>query len=150
MLQLKPASAIALEVRRVFAYPRARVFRAWTDPASLKAWFHPAAQLTTPLVEMDLRVGGRYRIMMQSPDQHQFIVSGVYQLIEPPAKLVFSWRWEHETSEPETLVTLNFIERSPHETELVLNHTGFSSQAECHSHQTGWQGTVEQLAVYLV
>ena len=79
-----------LEMRRLLPFARARVFHAWTQPAVLQQWFHPAAQLTTPIVEVDLRIGGHYRITMQNADQQTFTVRGVYQVIDPPAQLASS------------------------------------------------------------
>jgi uncharacterized protein YndB with AHSA1/START domain len=146
MSTAKPTTPLQLEVRRVVPFPRARVFHAWTDPAALRAWFHPGPQLSTPVAEVDLRVGGRYRIVMQTPET-QFVVSGVYREIQPPSRVVFTWRWEHDQNEPETLVTVELIEQSPSMTEVVLRHTGFARQEECDSHQVGWIGTLEQLAV---
>lgn len=135
-----------LETRRRLPFARDRVFQAWTQPAVLQQWFHPAAQISTPTVEVDLRVGGHYRITMQNADQQTFTVRGVYQVIDPPAHLAFTWRWEGESAEPETLVTLAFIEHSPQETEIVLTHRGFVKESERNSHEVGWQGTLQQLA----
>lgn len=138
-------AAYHLEMRRLLPFPRARVFQAWTQPAVLQQWFHPAAQIRTPIVETDLRVGGHYRITMQNAEQQTFTVRGVYQVIDPPARLAFTWRWEGEASEPETLVMIELIERSANETEIVLTHRGFAKESERASHEVGWQGTLQQL-----
>jgi uncharacterized protein YndB with AHSA1/START domain len=57
-----------LIVRQVFAADRERVFRAWSEPGEMRKWFSPVG-FTTPLVEADVRPGGRYRIGMQSERQ---------------------------------------------------------------------------------
>lgn len=79
-----------LQIKRTFAAPREKVFQAWTDPAALKRWFGPSDDFSTPVAEVDLRVGGRYRIHMKSPDGQPHTVHGVYREVTPPAKLVFT------------------------------------------------------------
>jgi uncharacterized protein YndB with AHSA1/START domain len=60
-----PASQTeTLRFRRRFEAPREAVFRAWTDPKELIAWWAPKGY-KTPFVEIDLRENGRYRIAMQ-------------------------------------------------------------------------------------
>jgi uncharacterized protein YndB with AHSA1/START domain len=59
--------AVTLRLRRTFAAPRQRVFQAWTTPQEMKRWTGPG-EYTTPLAEVDLRPGGRYRIHMRTPD----------------------------------------------------------------------------------
>jgi uncharacterized protein YndB with AHSA1/START domain len=70
------------------------VFHAWTDPEQLKKWFAVADGFTTPIADVDLRIGGRYRLGMQPPgNEPVLIVGGVYREIISPEKLVFTWRW---------------------------------------------------------
>jgi len=134
-----------LQLRRTFAAPRDRAFRAWTDPALLKQWWGPA-NCSAPLVEIDLRVGGRYRFGMQCDGGRIFYLSGVYRQIEPPEKLVFTWRWESPDMDAgETLVTVEFIERGP-ATEIALTHQGFPAQPITHQHHQGWTGSFDALA----
>ena len=61
-------SATALRLTRTYAAPPEKVYAAWTDPQALKRWFAPSDDFQTPEVEADVRVGGRYRIVMRSPD----------------------------------------------------------------------------------
>ena len=51
-----------VQIRRTFLAPRERVFTAWTDPEGLKKWFGHDDTCVIPFAEVDLRVGGRYRI----------------------------------------------------------------------------------------
>jgi len=50
--------ARALVLTRVFDAPPDAVFALWSDPAHVQAWWHPK-DFTTPVFEMDFRVGGR-------------------------------------------------------------------------------------------
>ncbi|MCH8957418.1 SRPBCC domain-containing protein [candidate division KSB1 bacterium] len=61
-------SETTLNLKRIFNAPREKVFRAWTDPNALKEWFHGMDDWTTPVHEIDLQVGGKYRLGMQPPD----------------------------------------------------------------------------------
>ena len=51
-----------LEIRHICAAPRERVYRAWTDAKELAKWFHPTPDHSTVVSELDLRVGGNYRV----------------------------------------------------------------------------------------
>lgn len=87
-------SDTTLRIKRTFAAPREKVWQAWTDPKALRRWFLPADDFSTSLVEVDLRLGGKYRIQMKSPDGEFHTVGGVYREILPPEKLVFTWAGE--------------------------------------------------------
>ena len=138
--------ATVLQLRRTIPAARPRVFRAWTDPAQLKKWFAVADGFTTPIADVDLRIGGRYRLGMKPPGNDPvLIVGGVYREIMTPEKLVFTWRWESaDEDEPETLVTVNFIERG-NVTEVVLHHELFASEALRDKHAEGWTGCMDHL-----
>ena len=56
-----------LVLTRLMDAPRDKLFRCWTDPELIKQWFAPKPY-TTPVAEMDLRVGGASNIVMQSPE----------------------------------------------------------------------------------
>jgi uncharacterized protein YndB with AHSA1/START domain len=139
-------STTRLKIRRIYRASRERVFRAWTDPEQLKKWFAVADGFTTPIADVDLQVGGKYRLGMQPPgDDGVLIVGGVYQQIVPPEKLVFTWRWESPNDdEPETLVTVKFYERE-HTTEVILKHEFFADARQRDKHDKGWLGCMDNL-----
>ena len=140
--------AASLELKYTFEAPRERVYRAWTDPAALRQWFRTAPDFTTTIAEVDLRVGGRFRIGMQSPGADAlYVATGVYRQIQPPEKLVFTWTWEG-SEEAETLVTVNFHSVGE-TTEVTLKHEGFESIEARDLHADGWQGCLSQLAAYV-
>jgi len=137
---------LRLQIRRRFAASRERVFRAWTDPEALKQWFAVAEGYTTPIAEVDLRVGGRYRLGMKPPDSDQIlIVGGEYREIRPPERLVFTWSWEGAPSnEPATLLTIEFREQGG-ATEVLLTHENFVDEAARDRHAGGWEGCLSGL-----
>lgn len=138
--------SVTLQLRRTFRAPRERVFRAWTSPEELKRWHAPPPS-TTPLVELDLRVGGKYRIHMRAPDGAEHHAVGVYREIDPPKKLVFTWSWEGGDMN-DTLVTVEFLDRGA-TTELVLTHELFPNDDVSAKHEAGWSAALDKLAQVL-
>jgi len=141
-----PNPAAVLEMRRPIRTSREKLFDAWTNPAQLKKWFAVAEGFTTPIAEVDLKVGGRYRLGMKAPgDNPLLIVGGVYREIVHPVRLVFTWQWESaDLNEPETLVTVEFHE---HEgvTDVRLKHELFRDVALRDKHGEGWAGCLNHL-----
>lgn len=142
----KAFTPTSLIIRRVFEASRQQVFAAWTTPDLLKQWFRPGEGFSVPLAEVDLRVGGRYRLGMLPPDEAEIIaVSGEYKEIQIPEKLVFTWAWESEAPETEeTLVTVEFFERGDR-TEVVLSHERFPHPGVRDQHVAGWEGCLTGL-----
>jgi uncharacterized protein YndB with AHSA1/START domain len=83
-----PAQHELVLTRLIDATPE-RLFRCWTEPALLKQWFAPRPY-TTPVAEVDLRVGGASRMVMQAPDGQELPCPGTYLEIVPNRKLVFT------------------------------------------------------------
>jgi uncharacterized protein YndB with AHSA1/START domain len=78
-----------LVLTRLIDAPRAKLFRCWTEPGLLKQWFAPFPY-TTPVAEVDLRVGGATHMVMRSPDGHEIPCPGTYLEVVPDRKLVFT------------------------------------------------------------
>ena len=96
MTQAKALSETTLNLSRTFHAPRELVFKAWTEIDSLKKWWGVGADYSTPIAEIDLRVGGRWRLGMQAPDKDQpAVVSGTFREVRTPEKLVYTWIWDH-------------------------------------------------------
>ncbi|TWP54362.1 SRPBCC domain-containing protein [Lentzea tibetensis] len=131
----------SLEVRRSLPHPADRVWRAFTDPAALAAWFWP--QRFDPVVSVDLRVGGSYRI--DGPGAGM-AVSGVYREVTPPSRLVFTWQWDNETET--TLVTVTIVP-SATGTELMIRHERFEDDVVRDAHEQGWSDCLDRLPEWL-
>jgi uncharacterized protein YndB with AHSA1/START domain len=138
----------SLQLRRTFAAPRDRVFRAWTDAKQFALWFHPSADHTTIVSQMDLKVGGAYSLEMHHKSGNVHKLSGTYQQIKPPEKLVFTWRWATDPPGQESVVSLEFHDLG-NATEILLNHGQFPSVESREQHNHGWMGCFEQLQGYL-
>lgn len=137
----------SIELRRSYPAPPERLFAAWTRPELLRRWWGVADGYTTPLVEIDLQVGGRYRLGMLPPDQPDLIIiSGEYRVIEPPNRLVFSWTVESKLG-PGVIstITLDFL-RKRQGTELVLRHEFSGLEQMGAEFRAGWEGMLRRLA----
>ena len=142
------ATTHEVEVTRQLSATREQVFKAWTDPAALKKWFYPAPGMTVPTVEVDARVGGAYRFIIQNPEGEQYIGGGIYEEVTPPSKLVFTWKWDNSPAEPNTTrVTVELFD-SNGGTEIRLRHELLSSDVSVERHTHGWNGCLDSLAEY--
>jgi uncharacterized protein YndB with AHSA1/START domain len=136
----------SLQVRRTFAAPREKVFRAWTDPKTLKQWFGPPGFETT-VAEMDLRVGGKFRLTLRKPTGDVVTAFGTFREIRASERLVYSWNWDYNDI-GDTIVTLEFFDAGG-ETELVLTHERFRTVEQRDGHNTGWMGCFDRLEQFL-
>jgi uncharacterized protein YndB with AHSA1/START domain len=74
---------------RVFEAPRHLLFDAWTKPELLKQWLG-ARGWNLVVCEVDLRVGGTWRFVSRGPDGTEMGHGGVYRMILPPDRLVYT------------------------------------------------------------
>ena len=74
---------------RTFDAPRERVFAAWTDPNRLAQWWGPRGY-DNPVCDMDVRPGGRYRIVMRSPEGAEYPIVGEFVEIVKPSRIVMT------------------------------------------------------------
>lgn len=128
-------------VERILPGSPAEVYDAWTTPETLRQFMCPGA-MTAPIVEADVRVGGRFRIVMRGEREVEH--RGEYRVLEPGRRLVFTWA-SPITGWVPTLVT---IDLSPHDegTRLVLVHEDLATNALRSGHRQGWNGVLDKLA----
>lgn len=140
------AGVMSLVVRRRIHAAPERVFAAWTRPGELRQWWGPAS-VRCVAAEVDLRIGGRYRIGNQFPNGEVLWISGEFELIEPPARLVYSWRVEQREG-PQERVTVQF-ETCQEGTLVVVTHERIADATLRERHEEGWRGCLDGLAGYL-
>jgi uncharacterized protein YndB with AHSA1/START domain len=141
-------SDMTLKVKRVFHAPREKVFAAWTQPDLLKQWLG-GGNIPDPVAEVDLRIGGQYRVQLRAQDSPVFWVTGTYQEITPPERLVYTWQFEGtEMDTGETLVTVEFFDRGD-ATEVVMLHERFPNHQVRDVHGEGWTMSFDNLATFL-
>jgi uncharacterized protein YndB with AHSA1/START domain len=106
---LKVATPSELEVvmTRVFDAPRSMVFEAFSKPELLKQWFGPRGW-SLAVCEVDLRVGGGFRFVLEGPDGKKMGMRGVYKEIAPPERSVHMESFDDYPGE--SRVTAVFVE----------------------------------------
>lgn len=82
-----PASDRELVLTRLIDAPRAKLWRAWTEPALLKQWFAPLPYVVTEAA-LDVRPGGENYFVMRGPDGADMPCRGVYLEVVPHERLV--------------------------------------------------------------
>ena len=136
-----------LELSRHYPVAPEKVWRAWTDAEALKKWWAPESG-GVALAELDVRVGGRYRIVFGGPDNNANEVAGVYREVVANRKLSFTWSWPRTTPERESLVTIVF-RRAGEGTELQFRHEQFFDEVSRDNHKRGWTAALDKLGGFL-
>ncbi|MDP2330226.1 MAG: SRPBCC domain-containing protein [Reyranella sp.] len=148
-VMVKPAAPELILTRDLRA-PRERVFAAWTDVRLASSWWAPRD--FTPLsCEMDVRPGGVWRRRMRAPDGALILKHGVYREVVAPERLVFTYITENAAGivDPETLVSLSFVDLGDGRTRLTLWHTRFETESSRDDHRGGWTGCLERFARFV-
>jgi uncharacterized protein YndB with AHSA1/START domain len=140
------SAAATLVVRRRIKSTAERLFAAWTQPALLMSWWGPAGA-ECPAAEIDLRVGGTYRIANRFPDGNVVWIAGIFEDIEAPHRLVYSWKLETQGG-PAERVTVCFVADGAF-TEVVVTHERIASEAARTSHERGWMGCLDGLVKFI-
>jgi predicted dithiol-disulfide oxidoreductase (DUF899 family)/uncharacterized protein YndB with AHSA1/START domain len=133
--------------RRLRARPE-NVYAAWTQAAQLAQWFGPPNMKPATLeAELDVRVGGRYRLAFTRDDGEYFEAGGTYREVVPNEKLVFTWAW-HSTPERESLVTITLKPDSAG-TLMVFHHAQFADETARDNHRRGWSSFFDKLDAFV-
>ncbi|MGI9205291.1 MAG: SRPBCC family protein [Woeseiaceae bacterium] len=141
-----PENSNRLQIRKLIPAPPERVFRAWTNPDELKLWWGPQG-VRCISAEIELKVGGQYRIGNELADGTILFIKGEFDVIERPHLLRYSWAIENDHPTIER-VTVQF-EAHEFGTELLLTHELISTTALRDQHQNGWHGCMDGLRDYL-
>ena len=99
-----------IAMTRVFDAPRRLVWEAWTNPEHVPHWMLGPEGWTMPVCEIDLRPGGAWRFVWRREDGSEMAMTGVYQEIVAPERLVNTEAWGGDW--PETLNTLILTEEN--------------------------------------
>jgi uncharacterized protein YndB with AHSA1/START domain len=144
-----PVSAADQEVliTRVFEAPRERVFRAWTDPDEVAAWFGPE-HMDTPRerIHIDLRVGGRYELtMVQRGVGAEFAIGyEILELVEPELIVLRSDPMPQMGMHESTVVRVEFHDHGA-KTRMTLSDGPLPPEGRGHA-EAGWSAAFDKLA----
>jgi len=147
---MEAASAIenfSLTMNRQLNASQQQVYSAWTDKEAITSWFSPSDEIATIVHELDLRVGGLYRIEMLEPNGNSHKIHGEYVVLNPYQQIVFTWEWESEEQTVNSLVTID-LEEQDGKTNLVLTHDKLASQESVELHSEGWVACLAQLEIF--
>jgi len=133
-----------VRVARVLPARPERVYDAWLDQRSLRAFMCPAPGEATE-VAVEARLGGRLRVVMTFADR-QIEINGEFVALERPARLSFTWR--PDTGEPESIVTVLLAPHGDDQTHMTIIHTR-QPPARASSYRSGWSSVSDRLADYL-
>jgi uncharacterized protein YndB with AHSA1/START domain len=134
-----------LRIERTFSASAAAVFDAWTSVDVLRRWWPAGLGWSTPVAEVDLRVGGRLRLVMRDQAGAEYGGAGRYLEIDRPTRLVFSWEWDDPSiGSGEQRVEVTFTENPDASTTVVLVNHGLDDEA-VRSHEEGWQLSFDNL-----
>jgi uncharacterized protein YndB with AHSA1/START domain len=141
-------AGLALHLERQLNAPRSLIFDACTQPELLAEWWGPK-DFTAPSLELDVRVGGSYRIAMQPPEGELFYLAGEYVDVDPPNRLAYTFRWEDpDPDDQETVVTITLHEVGD-STEITVDQGPFATQARLDLHHAGWTDGLVRLEAAL-
>lgn len=111
---------------RTYAAPIAEVWRAWTEPELLRQWWGPE-ETTIPECEVDLRVGGRIRIVMEAGEGMgsyagtRWPLEGTFTVVDEPHSLVYEATSWTEGSDGATIEHVNTVGLSAQGDHTVVN-----------------------------
>lgn len=134
---------LSLEVDQLIAAKPETVFRLLTEPDLYARWFGPAGSEVT-VQEMDVRLGGRLGLAIHLRAPNLTVgIEGFYEVIEPPTKIVHTWR----SMDEELVTTVSFsLEPQGNDTRLVVTHRGFVDPVDLENNHGGWVDHLAKLA----
>jgi uncharacterized protein YndB with AHSA1/START domain len=135
-----------VSVRRILKARRERVFEAWTRPDLMARWFFAGEGWTTA-VTAELRVGGRYEIVMKDAAGSQHLQFGEYREIVPVSRLVFTWSCP-ALKVTDSVVTVDLVDHGER-TELLLTHELPPDPNVRRAHHEGWTGCLGNLEKFI-
>ena len=157
---MEPIKEVVLE-RSYGASPEA-VWRAWTDPELLKQWWGPN-DVTIPECEVDLRVGGRFYIVMEAGEAMgpykgtKWPMLAEFTVVEPNSQLSYiaqAWtegQKEETTIDQTTEVTLTEEEgKTKVSVKAVIHKTGPKAGMAVEGMQYGFTQQLEKLNQFLI
>jgi uncharacterized protein YndB with AHSA1/START domain len=140
---LSEDTARVVRIERTFDSSAEDVFDAWTSEEVIARWFRPREGWREADAEVDLRVGGRIRVVMRTPDGEPVGAEGEYTLIERPRRLAFTWTFDDDPSNQQ-LIELEFTEREG-ATRVLFVNSGISEAERRDSQYDGWSTCLDEM-----
>jgi uncharacterized protein YndB with AHSA1/START domain len=141
-------------IERTFNYGPAALFRAWTDPAAKARWFNgPADKWTEQVREMDVRVGGRDRLIGKFVDGSESRFEALYFDVVPERRLVYTYDmyWQGKKISV-SLASVEFVAHGKDDgTRLIVTeqHAFLDGHEDSGSRERGTRSLIDNLGVAL-
>jgi len=139
MTEPAPFGTGGFTTTRVFAAPRERVWREWTEPECFADWFG-GVECEVPLstVSMDVRPGGAWRAtMFCGPGRHEIRWTGEYREVSAPERLVLTFS-DRPGDDRYELVTVVLTDLGDGRTEMRFEQRGHMRPDEYERAKQGW------------
>jgi uncharacterized protein YndB with AHSA1/START domain len=145
----KTGDKTSLQIKRFIKAAPDRVYAAWSDPVQLKEWWGPEGVRTRSLVA-DVRVGGKFRWDLTSPQGEEMSAFGEYRELIPGEKIVFTWKWDDDENwtTHNSIVTVELFDRDGG-TDLFFKHEQLPSEESRDRHNEGWNSILDRLEKFL-
>ncbi len=137
---------LSMEMTRIFTAPPERVYAAWIDPALIRRWMSGGGYVASE-VELDARVGGAYRIVVEN-SKERHITTGEYRSLDVGRRVVMTWNYEGPQTEftgSESIVTVTF-RAVDGGTEMTLIHSRLANETIKSGYLDGWKGCMDGIA----
>lgn len=148
-----PSALPVARLQRTISAPPDRVYRAWLEPDVLRRWLAPDS-LRVARVEVDERVGGRFRVWQKNEDGEAGGFECELLELVPGERIVFRWRFvgPDRTAVPahDSRLTISLERAAADATTLTLVHERLEALHQAMPHvadnvQTGWNMALDKL-----
>ena len=138
----------ALTLERHYPVAPQKVWRAWTEPEAVKQWWGPGGNDPVSVAQLDVRVGGRFRVVFGGAQGKDHEVQGIYKEVVPERKLVFTWTWPNSTPERVSQVTIRLTPAAGG-TDFHFLHEQLFDETVRDNHKRGWSESLAKLEIFL-
>ncbi len=146
-LTVTTPSDLEIVATRVVNAPRHLVFDAFTNPEHIPNWMLGPEGWTMPVCEIDLRPGGKWRMVWRMGDESEMEMTGRYLEIDPPERVVNTENWGGDW--PEMQTSLLLTEQEEGKTTIIQRMHFPSKEARDKALETGMTEGMEQTYIRL-
>jgi uncharacterized protein YndB with AHSA1/START domain len=139
-----------ISITRVFAAPRERVWKEWTEPERFADWFGGAeSEVPLSTVSMDVRPGGSWRLtMFAEPGRREIQWKGEYREVAAPERLVFTVS-DQPGEDVYELVIVVLTDLGDGRTEMHFQQRGSMSVEQYERAGQGWSSFFDRIEKHL-
>ena len=136
-----------IAITRIFAAPRERVWKEWTEPERFADWFGGnESEIPLSTVVMDVQPGGKWRAtMFFGPARHEINWKGEYREVVEPERLVLTVS-DQPGDDLYELVTVVLTDLGDGRTEMLLEQRGQMSAEQYERAESGWSTFFDRMA----